>query len=78
MCRKSVFVLFCFVHASTYMTLHGKKYEDFFSLSLSVFYIRKEKYRSATTTTATAVYVTLRGPPLDSEMGMEWRALVED
>ena len=31
-------------------------------------YIRKGKYRPATPTAAT-VYVTLRGPPLDSEMG---------
>ena len=33
-------------------------------------YIRKGKNRPATTTPATAtVYVTLRGPPLDSELG---------
>ena len=45
-----------------------------FILASSVYFqksnIRKEKYRPATTPAAAApMYVTLRGPPLDSEMG---------
>ena len=32
-------------------------------------YIRKEKYRPATTPAAAPMYVTLRVPPLDSETG---------
>ena len=41
-----------------------------------IYYIRKGKYSPATTTTPTAVYVMLRGPPLYSEMG--WTTLVKD
>ena len=47
---------------------------QYYGITLHTSYIRKDKYRPATTPAAAAaaasMYVTLRGPPLDSEMGL--------
>ena len=41
-------------------------------------YIRKEKYSPAPTTTTITTVVYAQGPPLDSETGVDWRALVKN